>query len=53
MGLLVYHVYCDINNTGKNQCIPVSQPLLAAFLSSCTSAYSSSSVASYAARIWA
>jgi hypothetical protein len=46
-GLLVFQVYCDSHQIQENQRCPISSTLLA-FLSSCTGAYSGSSLGNYA-----
>ncbi|KAG6327000.1 hypothetical protein ID866_12089, partial [Astraeus odoratus] len=53
-GLLVYHVYCNLNNVAEQQWAPISQPLLSAFLASCTGSYVGSSLCNYAAglHVW-
>lgn len=53
-GLLVFHVYCDTKNIPDGQRAPVSQNLLAAFVSSCAGAYSGSTISNYATalRAW-
>ncbi|KAF8836513.1 hypothetical protein BDN67DRAFT_879765, partial [Paxillus ammoniavirescens] len=50
-GLLIFHVYCDINNIPDHLRAPVSTNTFAAFLSSCAGAYSGSTIANYAAAI--
>ncbi|KIK76848.1 hypothetical protein PAXRUDRAFT_17898 [Paxillus rubicundulus Ve08.2h10] len=50
-GLLIFHVYCDINNIPDHRRAPVSANTFTAFLSSCAGAYSGSTVANYAATV--
>jgi hypothetical protein len=50
-GLLVFHVYCDLNHIDEDKRCPVSSNLLLQFLSSCAGAYSGSSLANFAAGI--
>ncbi|KIJ09471.1 hypothetical protein PAXINDRAFT_59604, partial [Paxillus involutus ATCC 200175] len=50
-GLLIFHVYCDINNIPDHLRAPVSTNSFTAFLSSCTGAYSGSTIANYAAAV--
>lgn len=50
-GLLVFHVYCDINHIEEDKRCPVSPNLLLEFLSSCAGAYSGSAIANFAAGI--
>ncbi|KAI5984994.1 hypothetical protein EDC04DRAFT_2590519, partial [Pisolithus marmoratus] len=49
--LLVYHIYCDMNNIPDKQHCPISPNLLAAFLMSCAGAHSGSTLANYMAGI--
>ncbi|KAI6140620.1 hypothetical protein BKA82DRAFT_154547 [Pisolithus tinctorius] len=49
--LLVYHVFCDMNNIPDSAGCPISSDLLSAFLASCTGAHSGSTLANYAAGI--
>lgn len=50
-GLLVFHVFCDLNNIPDERRCPISSELLAAFLVSCAGAHSGSTLANYAAGI--
>lgn len=50
-GLLVFHVFCDLNNIPDERRCPISSELLAAFLASCAGAHSGSTIANYAAGI--
>ncbi|KAI5992479.1 hypothetical protein EDD15DRAFT_2368252 [Pisolithus albus] len=52
-GLLVFHVFCDLNNIPDERRCPISSELLAAFLASCAGAHSGSTLANYAAGIHA
>ncbi|KAI6038040.1 hypothetical protein EDC04DRAFT_2570409 [Pisolithus marmoratus] len=53
MGLLVFHVFCDLNNIPDDCRCPTPLDLLAAFLASCTGAHSGSMLTNSAAGIWA
>ncbi|KAG6327260.1 hypothetical protein ID866_11829 [Astraeus odoratus] len=46
-GLLVYHVYCDLNGISEQQRAPLSQPILAAFLAGCAGSYSGLALNNY------
>ncbi|KIJ20697.1 hypothetical protein PAXINDRAFT_66021 [Paxillus involutus ATCC 200175] len=50
-GLLVYHVYCDMNTILEPLRCPTSASLLSAFLSCCAGSYSGSAISNYAAGI--
>ncbi|KAG2116061.1 uncharacterized protein F5147DRAFT_769451 [Suillus discolor] len=50
-GLLVFHVYCDINHVEEDKCCPVNPNLLLEFLSSCAGSYSGSAIANFVAGI--
>lgn len=50
-GLLVFHIYCNLNHIDKDKRCPVSSNLLLEFLSSCVGAYSGSALANFAAGI--
>ncbi|KAI6039392.1 hypothetical protein EDC04DRAFT_2568458 [Pisolithus marmoratus] len=50
-GLLVFHIFCDLNNISDNRRCPTPLDLLAAFLASCTGAHSGSTLTNYAAGI--
>ena len=50
-GLLVYHVYCDINDIPDVQRAPINPNLLASFLASCAGAHSGSTISNYAAAV--
>ncbi|KIN98031.1 hypothetical protein M404DRAFT_102032, partial [Pisolithus tinctorius Marx 270] len=49
--LLVFHVFCNLNNIPDESRCPISSNTLATFLASCASAHSGSTLANYAARI--
>jgi hypothetical protein len=51
VGLLVFHIYCNLNLIEERKCCPVSSSLLLQFLSSCTGAYSGSAIANFTAGI--
>ena len=46
-GLLVFHIYCNINHISESEWCPVSQALLLSFLASCAGAHSSSTISNY------
>ncbi|KAG1875509.1 hypothetical protein DFJ58DRAFT_627888, partial [Suillus subalutaceus] len=50
-GLLVFHVYCDLNHIEEDKRCPVSSNLLLEFLASCAGAYSGSVIANFVAGI--
>ena len=50
-GLLVFHVYCDINHISESEWCPVSWALLLSFLASCAGAHSGSTISNYLAAI--
>ncbi|KIK73781.1 hypothetical protein PAXRUDRAFT_177491, partial [Paxillus rubicundulus Ve08.2h10] len=52
-GLLIFHVYSNLNQVMEPKCCPISPTLLLTFLSSCTGAYSSSAIANYASTLHA
>ncbi|KAN0091034.1 hypothetical protein V8E55_004600 [Tylopilus felleus] len=49
--LLIFYVYCDTKDIPDDNHIPTSPNLLEAFLSSCTGAYSTSTIANYTTAI--
>ncbi|KAG2051891.1 hypothetical protein BDR06DRAFT_983376 [Suillus hirtellus] len=51
VGLLVFHMYCDLNYVEEDKRCPVNPNLLLEFLSSCTGAYSGSAIANFMAGI--
>ncbi|KIK76989.1 hypothetical protein PAXRUDRAFT_168168, partial [Paxillus rubicundulus Ve08.2h10] len=50
-GLLVYHIYCDLNSIPEPHRCPTSPSLLSAFLSCCARSYSGSAIGNYAVGI--
>ncbi|KAG1855627.1 hypothetical protein DFJ58DRAFT_727441 [Suillus subalutaceus] len=50
-GLLVFYVFCDMNNIAEDQRCPVNPTLLLSFLSSCAGSYSGSALTNFAAAI--
>lgn len=50
-GILIFHVYCDINHISESERCPVSRALLLSFLASCAGAHSGSTIANYLAAI--
>lgn len=52
-GLLVFHVYCDLNHISEPLRCPISQPLLSAFLASCAGAYSGATLSNFVAGLHA
>ncbi|KAF8131385.1 hypothetical protein EV363DRAFT_1164877 [Boletus edulis] len=50
-GLLVYHVYCDVNSIPDQHRAPITPNLLATFLANCAGGQSGSTVANYTATI--
>jgi len=50
-GLLVFHVYCDLNLVPNSRHSPIAQPLLSVFLTSCVGAYSGSTLSNFVARL--
>ena len=50
-GLLVFHVYCDINHISESEQCPVSRALLLLFLASCVGTHSGSTISNYHAAI--
>ena len=51
MGILIFHVYCNIHGIPEHHCALVSSHVFSAFLSSCAGAYSGSSISNYAAAV--
>ena len=51
MGLLVYHIYCNINNIPDEQHAPISPNLLVAFLSNYTGSVLGTTVSNYTATL--
>ncbi|KIJ58023.1 hypothetical protein HYDPIDRAFT_50362, partial [Hydnomerulius pinastri MD-312] len=49
--ILVFHVYCDLNDIPDNNCCLILPMLLLAFLSACAGSYSGSTVGNYASAI--
>ncbi|KIO03850.1 hypothetical protein M404DRAFT_55999, partial [Pisolithus tinctorius Marx 270] len=49
--LLVYHIFCDMNNIPDSDRCLISSDLLSAFLASCARAHSGSTLTNYAAGI--
>jgi hypothetical protein len=43
-GLLIFHVFCDLNNIPEDHCCPASSSLIASFVASCAGAYSGSAL---------
>jgi len=52
-GLLIFHVYCDIHGVPEHHRALVTSHIFAAFMSSCTGAYSGSAISNYAAAVQA
>ncbi|KAI6021192.1 hypothetical protein EDC04DRAFT_2575643 [Pisolithus marmoratus] len=50
-GLLVFHIFCDLNNIPNNCRCPTPLDLLTAFLASCAGAHSGSTLTNYTADI--
>ena len=53
-GLLIFHVFCDLNNITENHRCPASPSLISSFLASCAGAYSGSALSNCTAglRAW-
>ena len=52
-GLLVYHVFCDMQQLPEAQRAPVAPPLILAFISSLAGSYSGSTLSNYVCGVWA
>lgn len=50
-GLLVFHVYCDMQKIGEDKRCPITPNLLLKFLSGCTGLYSSSVLSNFVAAL--
>jgi hypothetical protein len=53
-GLLIFHVFCDLNNVPEDHRCPASSSLIASFVASCASTYSGSALSNSIAglRAW-
>jgi len=46
-GLLIYHVFCDVNGTPESERAPAAQPLLSAFVASLAASYAGETISNY------
>ena len=53
VGLLVYHIFCDMHQLPKAQCSPAASPLILTFISSLAGSYSGSTLSNYVCDIHA